>query len=181
MRGLHAYETGDGKVILRRAGRRSELLHCKIIRTKALLSAKHDNGDYGVLVSLITSGFEGLLFDTWFEDWSDEDNLTVSDNTSTITGRWIEVAVVDQAYELLIRTNKPVGQTPIVSQRPEPYQGAQAIQPPDDPYSFPIAAIKIDGEWVEPSKLLDAGSDQRAIHLSYFTERLNDSSAIELG
>ena len=181
MRGLHAYETGDGKVIFRRSGNRSELLHCRVIRTKAILSSEYDNGDSEVLISLIASGFERLRFDTWFADWIDKDNLTTSHRTSTITGRWVEVAVVDQAYELLIRTNRPTGQTLITSQRQDPHQGAQAIQPSEDPYNFPIAAVKIDDEWVEPTGLLDIAGDQRAVSLAHFDVQLGGSFRLELG
>ena len=157
MRGLHAYETPDGQVYLRRSGSTKRPLRCQILRTKALVT-ELDIDDFEVMIALITNTIEPMKFRTWFDDWIPQDDMAnPSDASTTITGRWIDVAVVKEDFDKLIETGRPINPYRIESRAREDYASRQAVQPPDDSaYFAPIAAVRINGEWVEPFHPLNA-------------------------
>jgi len=147
---LHAYEV-VGEVILTRSGNATrKIMHCKIIRCP--VAGVYPYEDHLIVnIGVIVQGYETLHFDHWIADWNSEaDNLNPDDLEA---GRKVEVAIEVEALEQLITTG-----TYLQASRIDPMTGSLLTNSTtanqtllgQEPYSWPIVAVRIDGQWAEP-------------------------------
>jgi hypothetical protein len=135
----HVYEV-VGEVLFRRSGHRSNILQCKIVRTRVLSAAEEKNSLWTVSISEIMSGYGVYVFSTWFDDWGAGDNLYKPDFES---GRPIDVAIPIDIFNEIVTTGRL---------RETATSTAIRLMLPEDkqPYSQPVVAVRIGGRWVEP-------------------------------
>lgn len=138
----HVYEV-VGEALFRRSGNNSrEILQCKIVRTRARLTP-----DGMVMISVLVTGYESLQFPQWFNDWTAEDNMPGNDFQG---GRPVDVAVPVEAYEHMLSTGYPVGGGISNALIRRSAGEASPTRERNKPFNPNIAAVLIDGRWVEP-------------------------------
>lgn len=143
----HVYQTPDGD-LLRRHGDDTVILPCKRIVTRVTMEPR-DNSRYAVTPDLFGLASPTLLLDRWFLDWKRSHNLSAP-SSGEVVGKLITMLVPSTDFKLLMLPEAVPGHE-IASRERVPYQGMQAVQPRgDEPYYGPVAAIFIDGRWVEP-------------------------------
>lgn len=147
MKALHVYETDDG-VILRRGGDDTIPIDCKEVNTRVIVE-KLENGQFAVQVSLIAPGFATVIFDEWFGEWEEDDNLSPVAN-GEVNGRFVEVAIRRSDFEQLKITGRTIEPYKVDARQRDPLESRQAIQPDGGYYFAPLVAMKIAGKWVEP-------------------------------
>ncbi|GAC1373057.1 MAG: hypothetical protein NVSMB39_7310 [Candidatus Saccharimonadales bacterium] len=136
MSDFHAYTTPDA-VYFRRTGGEKPPVKCKVLETRATWGP-------GDLVSIADfgSGSGNYRFNNWFADWTDEDYMHPDDLQS---GRPIQIAIPVDAFEVL-----EAGHT-LPKWDAGWYFAPTGLGQRDTPFRSPVAAVLIDGRWVEPA------------------------------
>jgi len=156
MDNLHIYEI-RGSFLVRRPGNSvRHIMQCTVIRTQVGFINQLDGGAVEAGISLIASGFQSVRFSRWFKDWiypSDVNHTGdaisfPTDKHQAIDGRFIDVAVESIAFDEILKTAHFVGQHYVDT------VSGNTAHPEENilhrPYSSPVVAVCIDGDWIEP-------------------------------
>ena len=154
---LHTYEI-MGNFLFRRPGNDvRHIMQCTAIRTQVGPIERLEDNHVLVGISLVTTGFQQLLFNTWFTDWiyptsrdPDSDAMSFPPNEYQATyGRHIIVAVETNRLNQMIETGHWIdghwidavnGEITDPDTTPQRYR----------PYSSPVVAAFINSQWMEP-------------------------------
>jgi hypothetical protein len=135
---IRAYEVREELPLLTRRG---DFIRCKVIRARAFAYPGHPEAAIAIIVR---DGdpfrYVNYRFDEWFADWTEADNMRRTDPRA---GRAIDIAVPIRAYTKLMAGGRLYYDYALED---DEWSGLYAR------WNNPtVAAVKIDGAWVEPS------------------------------
>jgi len=146
MQYTHVYEI-VGQVLFRRSGNGVRtIVDCTIVRTRATAWLDESGIGAKVQISAITTGYETLHFASWILDWHASDNADRA-NGDFQSGRPIDIAIPTAAFNAMVETGQAAQSYPSIT---DSMRDRSSSRRQGEPFHSPVAAVRIDGRWVEP-------------------------------